>query len=101
MYQYTFTGFRHILRSAENWTEYQFQLITGRAEPCKLSVLLPDERVGEWAARDRDLSASERYGIAKLTLKRALDRCPHPGALDAEIVPSHTDVSEIADELDL
>ena len=39
-----------------------------------IAILLPETRLTEWAGRDRELTASERYGMAKLTLKRALDR---------------------------
>jgi hypothetical protein len=101
VYEYSFAGFRRLRRGGDDYVEYVFDVTGGRVERSAVAILLPERRLREWAARDRDLTASERYGIAKLTLKRALDRFPDPRSLHSEVVPDRTEVCEIADLLDL
>jgi hypothetical protein len=101
VYEYSFTGFRRTRRGHDQYTEYVFDVTGGRLERVAVAILLPQDQLREWTARDRDLTASERFGIAKLTLKRALDRFPNPRSLQAEVIPDRAEVSEIADILDL
>jgi hypothetical protein len=101
VYEYWFAGFRRVRRSGDVFVEYVFEVSGGRTARSALSILLPERRLREWVERDRDLTASERYGIAKLTLKRALDRFPDPRSLTSEVVPERGEVREIADILDL
>jgi hypothetical protein len=101
VYEYSFTGFRRIRRGGDPHVEYVFEVTGARVRKSAIAILLPESRLREWAGRDRDLTASERYGMAKLTLKRALDRFPDPRSLQAEIIPDQGEVSAIADVLDL
>jgi hypothetical protein len=101
VYEYWFAGFRRIRRGGQEYLEYIFDVSGGRVKASPVAILLPLDSLSEWTARDRDLSASERYGIAKLTLKRALDRFPNPRSLDAEVIPDRGEINEIADILNL
>jgi hypothetical protein len=96
VYEYSFTGFR-ALRGA--W-EYVFAVTAARAPVRTVQVLIP-ETVSQWAGRGRDLTASERYGIAKVCLKNAMDRAAGPDALEPQVHPNRQEVAEIADLLDL
>ena len=96
VYEYSFAGFR-ALRGA--W-EYVFAVTAARAPVRSIQVVIP-EAVSQWAGRDRDLTASERYGIAKVCLKNAMDRAAGPDSLAAQVRPDRDEVAEIADLLDL
>jgi hypothetical protein len=52
-------------------------------------------------AGGRDLSSSERYGIAKVALKRSLDGYDHPSAIPAELLVPEEELHEISEILDL
>lgn len=96
VYEYSFAGFR----AAGRAYEYVFTVTGGRAPARPVRVLLP-EAVTEWAGRDRELTVSERYGIAKVCLKNAMDRAAGPDALEAEVRPGSEEIAEVADLLDL
>jgi hypothetical protein len=101
VYEYSFAGFRRIHRGGDQYVEYVFHVSGARLERSPVAVLLAEERLREWVARDRDLTASERYGIAKLTLKRALDRFPDPRSIENEVIPGQAEIRDIAEMLDL
>ena len=101
VYEYSFAGFRRVRRGEDEYVEYVFDVTGARMERSPVAILLPAARLREWAARDRDLTASERYAIARITLKRALDRFPDPRSLQREVFPDGTEVGDIADMLDL
>jgi hypothetical protein len=101
VYQYAFAGFRRVWRDGEHYVEYVFQVTGGRGEPSPVAVLLAERRLPEWSGRDRELTASERYGIAKVCLKRALDRFPDPASMESRVVPGQAEIAEIAETLDL
>lgn len=100
VYEYRFAGFRR-LGGPETLIEYVFQVTGGRRPEVPVSVLLPEDSLSGWTGRERVLTASERYAIAKICMKRALDRFPTPDSLEAEIRPDAYEVREIADMLDL
>jgi hypothetical protein len=101
VYEYSFAGFRRIRRHGEACIEYVFEVSGARVQKSPVAVVLAEHRLREWVNRDRDVTASERYGIAKLALKRALDRFPDPHSLSAEVAPDRQEVAGIADVLDL
>lgn len=101
VYEYAFAGFRRIRRQGGTHVEYVFEVTGARVPKCAIAILLPEARLREWAGRDRELTASERYGMAKLTLKRALDRFPDPRSMTPEVIPDRVEVGAIADVLDL
>ena len=96
VYEYSFAGFR-ALRGA--W-EYVFAVTAARAPVRDIQVVLP-ESVSQWAGRDRELTASERYGIAKVCLKNAMDRADGPDALEPQVRPDRDEIASVADLLDL
>ena len=97
VYAYSFAGFRHV----PGRYEYVFSVSGGREPSVRMRISLPQVEIQEWAGRDRELTASERYGIAKVCLKRILDRAETPKILPAEVTPSRDEVREVADVLDL
>lgn len=96
VYEYSFAGFR----AAGGEYEYVFSVTGGRVPARKIRVWLSDA-VAEWAGRDRELTASERYGMAKVCLKNAMDRAAGPEALESEVRPGREEIAEVADLLDL
>jgi hypothetical protein len=99
VYEYAFENFRHC-RGRESAYEYVFRVCAARRPPAQVSVRLPGSVLAAWETNHRQLTASERYGIAKLTLKRAFDRWPGPEAVTPVVAASESDVEEIAAELD-
>jgi hypothetical protein len=95
-------GFRRARRGGEELSEYVFHITSGRSVSQSLQVILPESVLREWmAAHGRELTASERFAIAKLSLKHELDECDHPGSLTAEIQPDQAQVERISVILDL
>jgi hypothetical protein len=101
VYEYQFAGLRRVRQGSESVIEYVFEVSGGRGPKTPLSVILREERLAAWTGRARELTASERYGIAKICLKRALDRFPAPDAMQRELHPDAAELREIADTLDL
>ena len=97
MYQYSFAGFR----SESGEYEYVFLVGTGRSAGKRVRLVLPAADVQEWTGRGWELTASERYGIAKVCLKFAMDRWPDPNSAEAEIRPDQAEIAAVADLLDL
>jgi hypothetical protein len=81
--------------------QYVFRVTGARSLPVDVAVHLPEQRLPEWTGTRRELTASERYGIAKLSLKNALDRAPQPSALTNEVFPDEGEIAGIAETLDL
>jgi hypothetical protein len=96
VYEYSFSGFR----SAGGAYEYVFNVSGGRSPSRAVQVVLP-EAVHDWTGRGRELTASERYGVAKVCLKNAMDRASAPDVLETAIRPGRDEVAEVADLLDL
>ena len=101
VYQYAFAGLRRVRRHGEGYIEYVFDVTGGRGQPSRVAILLAEARLPEWTGTNREVTASERYGIAKVCLKRALDRFPDPGSMEAQVVPGQAEILEIAEALDL
>ena len=96
VYEYSFAGFR----SAGGVYEYVFTVSGGRGPGRRVQVVLPAS-AAEWTGRNRELTASERYGLAKVCLKNAMDRAAGPDVLEAEVRPGREEIAEVADLLDL
>lgn len=101
VYQYTFAGFRERRAGGARDVEYVFEITTGRAPAFPLVILLTERDLRASIARDRDLTASERYGVAKLALKRALDAFEHPAAIPPLLAPDADELAAIGEILDL
>ena len=81
--------------------EYQFRVTHGKPESITIAVFLPEQRLPEWTGTGRELSASERYGMAKLCLKAEFDRAESPAQLRQKLNPAADEIEQIAKTLDL
>lgn len=101
VYKYEFSGFRHRSPAGEHSTEFVFTVTTGREPAVPVCILIPDQRLNEWASLGRELTASERFAVVKMLLKRMLDRSGNPRLLEREVNAGRTEVVEIVEQLDL
>jgi hypothetical protein len=101
VYQYVFSGYRHLSRRNDRLTEYVFEVTSGRGPAFATKIVLSEFAMRCSVADGRDLSASERFGIAKLALKRSLDTYDHPSAVPAELIVAEHELREISEILDL
>lgn len=102
VYQYFYEGHRTVKRHGAPCTEYVFDVTAGGGGRRKVSVFLPETAVAAWVAQhQRDLTAAERYGLAKLALFQAFDERPKPPDLAAPVELRTADVLAIAEALDL
>jgi hypothetical protein len=102
VYQYCYEGQRSFQHSGDRGTEFVFSLSADRKtwRPCK--VLLPGGAVASWeAAHARELSATERYAIAKMALFQAFDDRATPALMKADILVRNDDVEAIVENLGL
>jgi len=102
VYQYCYEGQRSFQKSGESGTEFVFSISADRKSWHGCKVLLPNGAVTSWeAAHDRELSATERYAIAKMALFQAFDERETPPLMKADILVRHADVDGIVETLDL
>ena len=79
VYQYYYLGYRVAATEGAVATEYVFNVSADRKNSFPVSVLVADEATRTWEReRARDLSATERYAIAKMALFRAFDERDGP-----------------------
>src|SRR5438270_10664971 len=70
VYQYAFTG----QRVWPDGIEYIFRVFYAGSGEQRISVWVMDGAVADWVGRNgRQLTSSERYGVAKLALRNAFD----------------------------
>ena len=102
VYQYFYEGHRDIQFAGNGAIEYVFSLSSDRKNWNPVSVLLADAAIVEWQqSRQRDLSPTERYAIAKMALFRACDERATPDLMKQEIRVRTADVEAIIDTLGL
>jgi hypothetical protein len=97
VYVYSFAGFRKLSRGVE----YVFDVMPGRSAAVQLAVTVREDWLEKVVVRESGFSASERYGVAKIALKRALDSAEDPSKLPQAITPDHGELQEISEVLDL
>jgi hypothetical protein len=98
VYQYYYEG----RRATGAAVEYVFSASSDRTHYFPISVVLPGEAAVQWEkARGRELSDPERYGIAKLALRRAFDERTGAGPMRSEVRIRAEDVEEFAGMLGL
>jgi len=74
VYQYYFVGERVTASGQDGSTEYIFDVTSDRKTTYSVSVFLPKNIVGAWAAsHGRPLTDGEQYGAVKLRLFQAFD----------------------------
>jgi hypothetical protein len=101
VYEYRFAGFRHIRLRGEPVHEYVFLLRTGRTPEFSVAVRLHEAALRTSIGQLRELSASERHGVATIALKRALDAWDHPSQVDSDVTPDPAELIAIGEILDL
>ena len=98
VYQYAFRGQRPAAAKPTGM-EYAFDVTYDRKTVHRFWVFIADVAVAEWTDRNaRDLTNSERYGVAKIALRNAFDD-REPSAMHDRIAPSADEVIAILDEL--
>ena len=102
VYQYYYLGMRHYGRPGEEGVEYVFEVSADRKTSTPVSVLLSNDSVASWQERHgRELSAAERYAIAKMSLFQAFDERPNPAAMRQGIGVRAADVEAILENLSI
>lgn len=98
VYQYFYEG----MRPVAGGHEYVFSVSADRSETFSVSVYLPEAALEGWMRQqNRELSRTERYAIAKLTLFRAFDEREDPARMREPVWLEADRVGAIAAELDL
>lgn len=101
VYLYSFAGFRETSRGGEQSYEYVFDVSPNRREWFAVSVLLGRTVLDAWCSTHRELTASERFAIAKIALRRAFDGHDNPGDLRAGVRLTANEMDAIVDTLGL
>jgi hypothetical protein len=101
-YQYFYEGHRLFRSSGESGTEFVFSISADRKTWQATSVLLSDAAIQAWqAAHQRELSSTEQYAIAKMSLFQAFDERPSPAQMKDEVRVRNADVEAIVESLGL
>jgi hypothetical protein len=102
VYQYFYDGYRTLDASGERITEFVFQISADRKTWNDLSVLVSASAVESWEkANARELSATERYAIAKIALFQAFDERPGPAQMREHVRVRNADIDGIVETLGL
>ena len=102
VYQYYYEGQRPWQSSGESGTEFVFAVSADRKSWRPSRVLLGDGAVRAWeAAHGRELSATERYAIAKMALFQAFDERQTPALMKDDVRVRNADVEAIVENLGL
>lgn len=99
VYTYWFLGFLRIGRPRSGF-RYEFQVSAGSSLQKMIPVFLGESVLATWESSHRALSASERFGIAKIALRNALDATPALSEL-SDVAPAEEEIARIAETLDL
>jgi hypothetical protein len=101
-YQYFYEGHRPFHSGGARGTEFVFSVSADRKNWHATSVLLGDDAVRAWqAAHQRELSSTEQYAIAKISLFQAFDDRPAPARMQDEVRVQKGGVEAIMATLDL
>jgi hypothetical protein len=101
-YQYFYEGHRPFRSGGARGTEFVFSVSADRKNWQATSVLLGDDAVGAWqAAHQRELSSTEQYAIAKMSLFQAFDDRPAPAQMKDEVRVPSSGVEAIMETLGL
>lgn len=101
VYQYVFVGQRPATHDCRAGVEYAFSVSYDRKTQHRLWVFVADDAVAAWTVENgRELTNSERYGVAKMALRNAFDERT-PSRIHEPIAPRPEEVSAILTELDV
>ncbi len=102
VYQYFYEGYRPFRSRDDTGTEFVFQFSADRKTWTGLSVLVSLSALASWEqAHARELSATERYAIAKLALFQAFDERPSPARMHDDVRVRTADIEGIVETLGL
>lgn len=102
VYQYFYEGHRGFATGGEQGTEFVFTISADRKNWSATTVLVGNGALRAWEqAHARELSATERYAIAKLALFQAFDERPKPEQLRQHVRLRSADVEAIVESLGL
>lgn len=99
-YDYWYEGHRQYHSRGDAGTEFVFSVSGGSAERISISAFLSDGTVHSWArAHARQLSSTELYAVAKMSLFQAFDERARPELMKAPIRIRPADIEAIAETL--
>ena len=102
VYQYFYEGQRPAARAGLTGVQYIFDVSADRKTSSAVSVFVSEEALGEWQTRkERQLSSTERYAVAKMALMQAFDRRAAPSEMSEEVLVQAADVEAILTSLDI
>lgn len=102
VYLYFYEGHRSFEAGRESGTEFVFTISADRKNWSTTAVLVATAELEAWEeAHGRELSATERYAIAKLALFQAFDERPKPEQMRQEVRLRAVDVEAIVETLGL
>jgi hypothetical protein len=102
VYQYYYEGHRAFRGGGESGMEFVFMVSADRKNSHPTSVLLSDSAIRMWeSAHERELSATERYAVAKMALFQAFDERPVPTSMKQEVRVRPADLDAIIETLGL
>jgi hypothetical protein len=100
VYEYYYEGRREAARRAAAGSEYVFQVSSDRQTYEPVSVFVEREAVQDWErVHGRPLSATERYGVAKMALFQAFDERESPRLMREEVMVRPADLAAILERL--
>jgi hypothetical protein len=102
VYQYYYEGHREFRSAGESGTEFVFQLSADRKIWEATSVLVSAAAVQAWEqAHDRQLSPTELYAVAKISLFQAFDERALPAQMKGAVWVRIADLDGIVETLGL
>jgi hypothetical protein len=100
IYRYVYAGHRRYARGADAGIEYVFDVSSGAKATFPVSVLIADDAVASWERRrDRSLTGTERYAIAKMSLFQAFDERETPAMMRQDVRARAADIDAILESL--
>jgi hypothetical protein len=102
VYQYYYEGHREFRTGAESGTEFVFQVSADRKSQEPASVFVSTAAVAEWQrAHERQLSPTELYAVAKISLFQAFDERSLPAQMKEAVWVRTADLDGIVERLGL
>ena len=102
VYQYYYEGQRPLPTRGDSGTEFVFTVSADRKTWHPNRVLLTGSALAAWeTAHARELSATERYAVAKMALFQAFDERTTPALMKEDVHVRPADVEAIVEMLGL
>jgi hypothetical protein len=102
VYEYFYEGHRPFHSGNDSGAEFVFSVSASRKAWHPVSVFVSDPAIRFWEnAHARELSPTERYAIAKMSLFQAFDERPTPELMKNPVGVRAADIAAILETLDL